>query len=276
MMPRWLPTFIKNFFRHDDFYLATHISFCAVLSLIPMILIAVSIVGYLLGSSTEVYHHLVHAIADLLPKGQEFLTKNLNEVVSQRHSLGILGVVILIFIATLLFGAIERALDIIFEAERSRNFFHSRLVAILMIGTISLFFFLPTAADLLTRGLARFGFLFPLGDILRGKLFFFLFSFSAFVLMVVMIPNHRVRFRHALSGGLFFAFGIHIAKQIFRWYILRSFEQYNLIFGSLTALVLLLLWIFYVSNILLVSAEIVAALQLRDHPPSKTHAKFRL
>lgn len=266
-MKRWVPSFIANFFKHDAFYLATHISFCALLSLIPLILIAVSITGYLLGSGTEVYGHLANAIADILPQGKNFLMANLDEVIGQRHSLGALGFVILIFIATLLFGAIEKALDTIFEAERRRNFFHSRLVAILMMGVISLFFFVPTTADILTKGLARYGFAFPLGDILRGKLFFFLFSFLAFVLIVVVVPNHRVRTRFAVWGGLFFAGGVLLAKQIFRWWILRSFEQYNLIYGSLTALVLLLLWIFYVSNILLLSAEIVAHLQIRRHGP---------
>lgn len=266
MMKRWLPTVLQNYFKHDGFYLATHISFCAILSLIPLILISVSITGFLLGSSQTVYQQILDAITSLLPQGKEFLIANLNEVVGQRHSLGVLGVVILLFIATLLFGGIERGLDVVFGASKSRNFFHSRLVAIGLIGVVSLFFFLPTAADLLTRSLARFGFLFPLGDILKGKIFFFFFSFFAFVLVVFMIPNHYVRLRYVTVGGLFFALGILIAKQIFRWYILRSFAQYNLIYGSLTALVLLLLWIFYVSNILLLSAEIVAYLQVNGNP----------
>lgn len=261
-----MPAVLKNYFRHDGFYLATHISFCAVLSLIPLILIAVSIMGFLLGSSQTVYQQLVQAVVGILPQGRDFFVANLDELVGQRHSLGVLGVVILLFIATLLFGAIERALDIVFEAEKSRNFFHSRLMAIGLIGLVSLFFFLPTAADILTRSLARFGFHFPLSDILRGKVFFFLFSFFAFVLVVFMIPNHYVRLRYATAGGLFFAVGILVARQIFRWYILKSFDQYNLIYGSLTALVLLLLWIYYVSNILLFSAEIVAYLQFRKHP----------
>ncbi|OGQ04226.1 MAG: hypothetical protein A3F82_07810 [Deltaproteobacteria bacterium RIFCSPLOWO2_12_FULL_44_12] len=261
-------TVFKNFLKHDCFYLASHISFCALLSLIPLILIAISIVGFLLGSSQEVYQQLLSAIASLLPRGKELLTSNLNQVVGQHHSMGILGVVILTFIATLLFGAIERALDVIFEAEKSRNFFHSRLLAIVLIGVISLFFFLPTAADLLTRALTRFGFHFPLGEILRGKPFYFLFSTFAFVFIIVVIPHHRVRLRYAVFGGLFFAAVILLAKQWFRWYFLRAFDQYNLIYGSLTALVLLLLWIYYVSNILLLSAEIVAHLQLRRLRPT--------
>lgn len=263
---------LKNFFKHDGLYLATHISFCALLSLIPLILISFSIVGSLLGSSQEVHRELVAAIADLLPQGKELLTANLNEVVGHHRSFGVWGAGILIFIATLLFGAIERALDIVFESEKSRNFFHSRFVAIGLIGTISLFFFLPTVADFLTRSLTQFGFHFPLGEILRGKTFFFLFAFFAFLLIVVVIPHHRVRFRYASLGGLFFATGIFLAKIIFRWYMLRAFDQYNIIFGSLTALVLLLLWLYYSSNILILAAEMVASLQGRHAGRAASHS----
>lgn len=253
----------RNFLRHDCFYLASHIAFCATLSLLPLILIVVAVVGSLLGSSQEVYQQLVKVITEILPQGKTFLTANLTQVINQSRSFGAAGVVILIFIATLLFAAIERAFDVIFESAKSRNFFHSRLLAILLMVLISLFFFLPTAADLMTRALARFGFLFPLGAVFRGPLFYFIFSFSAFVSVVMVIPNQRVRFLPALAGGTIFALGIFVAKQIFRWYMFRAFAQYNLIYGSLTALVLLLLWIYYVSNILLLSAEIAAYLQLR-------------
>lgn len=253
----------RNFFQHDCLTLSTHISFCALLSMIPLLLIVFSIVGFALGSSMDVYQQLVQGIGDFLPQAQDFLVRNLKELVNQRHSSGLYGIFLLIFFATLLFGAIERALDLIFEAEKRRNFFHSRLLAVLLIGVISLFFFLPTAADILTRLLTRFGFHFPLGDWLRGPAFFFLFTYAAFVLIVTVIPHHQVRLRYAALGGLVFSAGILAAKQIFRWYMLRAVGQYSVIYGSVTAFVLLLLWIFYCSNILLFAAEIVAHLQHR-------------
>lgn len=253
----------RNFFHHDCLYLATHISFCALLSMIPLLLIVFSIVGFVLGSSHDVYQQLLSGISEFLPQAKGFLVANLKEVVGQRHFSGLFGIFLLIFFATLLFGAIERALDLIFEAEKRRNFLHSRLLAVVLIVIISLFFFLPTAADILTRLLTRFGFHFPLGDWIRGPVFFFLFAYLAFVLIVTVIPHHQVRLRYALLGGLVFSVGIIVAKQIFRWYMLRAAEQYNVIYGSVTAFVLLLLWIYYCSNILLLAAELVAVFQNR-------------
>ncbi|MBI4223652.1 MAG: YihY/virulence factor BrkB family protein, partial [Deltaproteobacteria bacterium] len=234
-----LVTIVQNYFRHDGLYLSSHISFCALLSMIPLLLIVFSVVGFVLGTSHGVYQQLVSGITDFLPQAEDFLVQNLREVVVQRHFSGIFGVFLLIFFATLLFGAVERALDRIFEAEKSRNFFHSRLIAVILIIFISLFFFLPTVADIFTRALNRFGAHFPLGEWIRGPAFFFLFAYVAFVLVVVIIPHHQVRLRYAAFGGLIFALGIIIAKQIFRMYMLRAFVQYNVIYGSVTAFVLL-------------------------------------
>lgn len=260
---RALLTIVRNYFRHEGFYLASHISFCALLSMIPLLLIVFSVAGFALGTSHDVYQQLVSGITDFLPQAKDFLVRNLRELVGQRHFSGIFGVFLLFFFATLLFSAIERALDQIFEAEKRRNFFHSRLIAVILIAFISLFFFLPTAADIFTRALNRFGFHFPLSEWIRGPAFFFLFAYVAFGLIVVVIPHHQVRLRYAAFGGLVFAAGIILAKQIFRWYMLRAFYQYNVIYGSVTAFVLLLLWIYYCANILLFASEIVAYFQHR-------------
>ncbi len=260
---RGLLSIFKNFGRHENFYLATHISFCALLSLIPLLLIVFSMMGFLLGSSQTLFQQLVEGAADFLPQAKDFLTANLEEMVAARHFSGIFGFFLLISFATLLFSAIERALDKIFEAERRRNFFHSRLLAVFLIIVFCLLFFLPTAADILTRGLARYGFHFPLGELLRGKIFFILFTYISFVLIVTLIPHHQVRLRYAAFGAFLFAGGVFLAKLFFRWYMLHAFAQYNLIYGSVTAFVLLLLWIYYCVNILLLASEVVAYFQHR-------------
>lgn len=271
IMIRAISQVFKNFFKHDCLYLATNISFCALFSLIPLTLIVFAIVGFVLGSSQGVYHQLLHGIDDWLPHIKTFLAGNVREVVGERHSFGIWGVVLLIFFATLFFRALERAFNVIFEADKSRNFFYSQFLSVSLIVMISFFFFMPTAADLLTRSLSRFSFIFPLGDIFRGKVFFILFSYLSFVLIILFVPHHRIKFRYAALGGVIFALGLFIMKQIVRWYMFRALDEYNLIFGSLTAYVLLLLWVYYVSNILLFAAEWVAYLQLR--PPLKRQSR---
>jgi CRP-like cAMP-binding protein len=56
---------------------------------------------------------------------------------------------------------------------------------------------------------------------------------------------------------------MEIAKQFFTWYI-TSYTRYNVIFGSLEAVVILVIWVFYVSLILLFCAELISSYQRRD------------
>ncbi|MBI4126723.1 MAG: YihY/virulence factor BrkB family protein, partial [Deltaproteobacteria bacterium] len=68
---------------------------------------------------------------------------------------------------------------------------------------------------------------------------------------------------YAAIGGVIFAGGIALAKFLFRWYMVVAFTRYNIIYGSLTAVVLFVVWIYYVSVILLMATEAAAVLQGR-------------
>jgi uncharacterized BrkB/YihY/UPF0761 family membrane protein len=54
-----------------------------------------------------------------------------------------------------------------------------------------------------------------------------------------------------------------VAKHFFSWYIGRT-THYNFIYGSLEAFVILVVWVFYSSTILLFCAEVVSAYRRRD------------
>jgi uncharacterized BrkB/YihY/UPF0761 family membrane protein len=56
---------------------------------------------------------------------------------------------------------------------------------------------------------------------------------------------------------------MEIAKQFFTWYV-TSYTRYNVIFGSLEAVVILVVWVFYVALILLFCAELISSYQRRD------------
>ena len=111
--------------------------------------------------------------------------------------------------------------------------------------------------------LAHFSITIPLGKIVTGRVFFGVMMIVSFVAAVMIIPNEDVKFKYALVGGLFFAVALGIAKFLFKLYVTHFFYRYNLIYGSLTILVVPVLWIYYLANILLLSSELVNVLQKR-------------
>lgn len=258
---------VRELFRaykeHDCFSLAANISFFAFLSFVPIMMIAMSVAGYLLGSSQGLFDQIVSTVTDVLPKGQQELSANLNTIISGRSQIGGVGVLFLIFIASLLFSSIEHALDRIFQSVKKRNFLHSRLLSVaLVFGVISVLF-LPTMVGLFEALLVNFSIHVPLVSIVTNKAFFVALLVALFIAAVMVIPNHDVEFRFAAAGGVFFAAGTGIAKYLFRWYIAQSFDRYNIIYGSLTVLIVSIVWVYYLANVLLISSELVAVLQRR-------------
>lgn len=260
---KFISSIFKSFFKDDCLNLAANISFCALLAIIPIAMMIVSIAGYFLGGSEEAVQKITAIAANILPVGRELFVANLQSIMEQRSSLGIVGVVFLVFIATILVSSIEHSLDIVFKTVKKRNFLHSRLLGIALIFWFTLLFSLPTMAQILEGLLDRYGFDFPLSGFMAGKAFFFLVAFLAYVMTVIIIPNMKVYFRYAAVGGVIFAIGIGVAKFIFKWYMLFAIQRYNIIYGSLTAVVLLVVWIYYLAVVMLLTAEIVAVMQER-------------
>jgi len=56
---------------------------------------------------------------------------------------------------------------------------------------------------------------------------------------------------------------MEVAKQFFTWYV-SNYTRYNVIFGSLETVVILVIWVFYMALILLFCAELISSYQRRD------------
>lgn len=254
---------IRNFFKDDCFDFAANISFYALMAVIPIGMLMVSIAGYFLGASQEALQRIMDVASDVLPVGKEIFLANLQSILDQKTSLGLVGIIFLFFISTILVASVERALDRVFDTPSRRNFLHSRLLGVAIIFWITLLFSLPTMVNILEGLLHSYGFIFPLSDLMTGRSYYFLVSFLAYLMVIVVVPNRKVFVRYALLGGIFFSVGIGVSKFIFSAYLQFSIQRYNIIYGSLTAVVLFLIWIYYLSSLMLFSAEIVAAIQER-------------
>jgi CRP-like cAMP-binding protein len=84
-----------------------------------------------------------------------------------------------------------------------------------------------------------------------------------FTLVYKITPTGKVSLGSALTGAAIFSALMEIAKHFFTWYVSDD-KKYNLIFGSLETVVILVLWVFYVALILLFCAELISSHQRRN------------
>ena len=84
-------------------------------------------------------------------------------------------------------------------------------------------------------------------------------SFVAFFLAYWLIPARRIQPRYIVPGALLAAVLFEAVKIGFNVYI-EHFTEFNLIFGSLGAVIAFLFWVYLSANILLLGGEVVSEL----------------
>lgn len=264
-----IPIKIYQIFRHtfrefrqdDGFNLAAGLSFFAILSTIPLAMIVISFFGHLLGQQDQVFEQIRGWIQTTIPGVQPEFIDFLRQLVDKRMTSGWIGLVILFFVASLLFTNIEHLLDKVFKSSKKRNFLHSRAFSILLLILTSFLFFVPSQLSLLTQHLPATGWLLKVFQFLSGDASYLVGHAVVFFLLLEFIPNQSMPKGKIAIGALFFSGFTVLARQVFGWYMGTALERYHFIYGSLTLLVVLVLWIYYLALLFIFCAELVSVLQ---------------
>jgi len=251
----------KEFYKDDGFNLAAGLSFFAILSTIPMALIVISVLGHLLGQQDQLFEQIRQWVYVTVPRVQPEFISFLKELVDKKVTTGWIGLLFLIFVASLLFTNLEHILDKVLKTSKSRNFWHSRFFSIILLFFTAMLFFVPSQLNLLVSHLPARGWLPNLAGFFSGDISYFIAHGVAFFLLLNFVPNQAMPKFKIAAGALLFSLFTVLARQVFQWYMGTALERYAFIYGSLSVLVVLILWIYYLSLLFVFCAEVVSALQ---------------
>jgi membrane protein len=177
----------------------------------------------------------------------------------------------LVIASGLVFHAIEFALDRLFAVGKRRSFLRSRLLSmsiVVAMGAVLLFSFY---VGLVFHTLNADPDLVPLGKALvlslaRGLRVQYLASVMlvlvSFTLALRIFPHVRVPWREAFLGACVGTVLWELARRFFLWY-LANMAQFYVVYGSLGALVAVMVWIYMSATIFLYAAECVVLLGTR-------------
>lgn len=87
----------------------------------------------------------------------------------------------------------------------------------------------------------------------------FLLSWLAFTCIYTVVPNTQVNIKHAACGALIAAIFFTLGKVCFAWYM-QAFPSYQLIYGALATLPIMILWIHLSWTFVLLGAQLTAVL----------------
>jgi YihY family inner membrane protein len=241
--------------------MAASIAYFSFFSLFPLL------VGVVAGASLfldrrEIQSQLNRMLSDDFPGSADFLRTNIEALIDLRGAAGIASVLGLLWSASKMFGALSRGINLAFGVPKGHPFYLSKLRYFAMTVGLSLLLLVAvgasTAIDLLTQvDLTRFGFDGTLFASLGGRVASLVSVFVAVVLIYKLVPYERRAWRDLLPGALAAALLFELGKALFVLY-LGNVHSLEAVYGSLTSVIVLLLWLYFSARVLLFGAEICA------------------
>ncbi|KIR01910.1 Inner membrane protein YihY, formerly thought to be RNase BN [Lachnospiraceae bacterium TWA4] len=234
--------------------------FFIVISAFPMLMLLLSIIQFV---SPEIKDSMIHYICQLTPdRLSTFVTDCINEIYT-KSSGGTLSfsVIATLWSASKGFNAIQIGLNKIYKTTKELHFIVFRLVNIIytFIFLIIFWLFLVTMmfGDILKKLIAKH---LPtlsnsISPYLHLRLILAIIVLIAFFTMMYgTFPGRRAIFIRQLPGAIFAAFGWIGFSYGYAFYM-NHFSNFSYMYGSLTAIILLLLWVYFSMIILLLGAE---------------------
>jgi membrane protein len=256
---------LKRFDDDHGFFLSAGITFNLLICLVPLILLLLALLGTYLYSDREVLNHIRRYLENAFPSLDPKLTNNILRIIRHRKIVGVLGIGGLIWASTWVFSSLRIALNIVFQAGKNRGILHGKGIDLLMILLTGVFLLITMV---FASGIAffqsyRLSFFLDIGPIIRFILKYlipYLFTFWMCFLIYKIIPERKIHFKTALQSAIFASLLWEVAKHLFGWYVLHL-GRFSIIYGSLSAIAIFFLWIYYSSVILLLGGEVAYFLE---------------
>jgi membrane protein len=240
---------------------AASIAYYTLLSLFPMILGLVSIGGFFLKSEV-IQLRVNNLIVEMLPVSADFVTRNIESLVRIRGAAGITSVIVLMWSASKMVGAMSRAINRALGMRRNyaiylsslRYFALTLIVAVLILLTLAV----APAAELLSElELELLGKQWnTVLDVIANRTVGLLATGLMVGAVYALIPYQKLPWRDLLPGLLVAAVLIDTGKSLFVWYM-ETAANYSAVYGSVSSIIVLLIWLYFSARVVLFGAEVI-------------------
>jgi membrane protein len=266
---------LKGFRANQGLLLAGAVAYYALLSIVPLLILAVIALSHVIDQA-ELLQTLGRYLEWLMPVQSRAVVAELATFLEHRDVVGWVLLATMLFFSSLAFTVLENAMSVIFLhriAVRRRHFIVSALLPYCYIVSLGAGLLVVTlvsgglramgeeSLDVLGREWSLSGvsglLLYLLG--LAGEIFLLT---SVYMVM----PVGKLSWRHALIGGVTAALLWEITRHLLVWYF-STLSQVNVVYGSLTTAIVVLLSLEIAATLLLLGAQVISEYERIDEPP---------
>src|SRR5215210_3305404 len=244
---------------------SAQLSYYFLLALFPALLFLTSLLGYLAGEDSQLRQGLFNSLAAVLPgDASQLIAKTVTDVTQSsgggKLSFGILAP---LWAASNGMGAISESLNAAYDLKESRPWWKVRLTAIgltlaltlLIVSALVLVLYGHDIADAVSFKLGLGSAFATAWKVLQWPLVL-IFVLLAFALIYYFGPDaHRQDWKWVTPGAVVGVVLWLLVSFAFKTY-LSFFNSYSATYGSLGAVIILMLWFYFTGTAILVGGEI--------------------
>ncbi len=265
---------LKGFRANQGLLLAGAVAYYALLSIVPLLILVIIALSHVIDQA-ELLQTLGRYLEWLMPVQSRAVVAELATFLQHRDVIGWVLLGTMLFFSSLAFTVLENAMSVIFLhriAVRRRRFIVSALLPYCYIISLGAGLLVVTlvsgglramgeeSVDVLGREWSLSGvsglLLYLLG--LTGEIFLLT---SVYMVM----PVGKLSWRHALLGGVTAALLWEITRHLLVWYF-GTLSQVNIVYGSLTTAIVVLLSLEIAATLLLLGAQVISEYERIDKP----------
>jgi membrane protein len=249
---------LAKFFADRGPHLAAMIAYFALLSLVPLVFLALALLGLFDRADETTY--LVTELKKVLPSASiSQIVRVVNDIQENAATLGAIGGVFLLWTSLSLFSVLESAFNIVY-GKPNRSFLHGKGVAVivmlgmlvtlfagLVIGSVGFEVLHDLAPGVVANRWVAHGLSLAIST---AAVFLFLVS------VYYLLTNENLSFRDVLPGAILASVLLQVSFQALPLYVALSQREEVLTLRALGAPVILLIWLYVMANAIVLGAEV--------------------
>lgn len=256
--------------RDDVFGAAAKLAYYFLLALFPLLILLTSIMGLILGSGTGVRHALFNYLSQVMPSSAfDLIDKTMVEV-SNASGAGKLsfGLLATLWASASGVGAMMESLNTAYDSKERRSWWKQRLVAlvltiglsVLIMGAVVVIFGGSKIAEYLGTTYGFSDAFVTTWKILQWPIALG-FMLLAFALIYYFAPDVRDQDWKWITPGSVIGVALWLLVSFAFKVYLHFFDSYSKTYGSLGAVIVLMLWLYLTGAAVLVGGEINAEIE---------------
>lgn len=264
---RGVKRLIISVIKNDFFGMAAEMGFWMVIGIFPFMLFLMAVFGWM-GNKSYMDPVLIFLSTIMPEQSMDLIITVLSEVTifSQGKLMAAIGFIVTLVLSTNTLAVVLKGLNRAYKVDETRSFIYTRILSLMMVFvnnmvlflTINLIVFGKVIINFLVRHLHMSQGIAVMLLTLRWPIAFlalYLMAFLCYYILPDLRGNEKFKRASALPGTFFFCSFWLLGSWGFSIYV-NNLRTYNMVYGTIGAFAVLMVWLYYTSILMLIGGEI--------------------